>query len=89
MALVLEGLTLLDLDRPQQACESLVAAIQRGPASAQVHYYLAHAQYAAGRYAEATAAAQQALAIDASHQASRQLLAQLAAHTPPAEPQRR
>jgi tetratricopeptide (TPR) repeat protein len=89
MALVLEGLTLLDLDRPQQACESLVAATQRGPASAQVHYYLAHAQYAAGRYAEATAAAQQALAMDASHQASRQLLAQLAAHTPPAEPQRR
>ena len=37
----------------------------------------------AGRYAEATtAAAEQALAIDGSHQASRQLLAQLAASIP-------
>ncbi len=87
--LVLEGLTLLDLGRPQQACEPLLAASQRGPTSAEVLYYLARAQFDTGRYSDATAAVQQALAIDASHQASRQLLAQLAAHTPPEEPQRR
>jgi tetratricopeptide (TPR) repeat protein len=88
-ALVLEGLTLLDLGRPQQACEPFLAATARGPASAQVLYYLARAQYAAGRHTEATTAVQQALAIDASHEASRQLLAQLAAHTLPQEPKRR
>jgi tetratricopeptide (TPR) repeat protein len=84
-ALVLEGLALLDLGRPHQACEVFVAATQRGPASAQLFYYLAQANYAAGQYAEATVAAQQALAADASHQASRQLLAQLASHSAPAQ----
>jgi tetratricopeptide (TPR) repeat protein len=87
--LVLEGLTLLDLGRPHQACDAFLAAAECGPANAQVLYYLAHAQYTSGRLTEATAAAQQALAIDASHQASRQLLAQLAAHRPAAELQRR
>lgn len=87
--LVLEGLTLLDLNRPHQACDALLAAAQRERPTAQVLYYLAHAQYAAGRYTQATAAAQQALALDASHQPSRQLLAQLAAHATPDEPQRR
>ena len=87
--LVLEGLALLDLGRPHQACDAFLAAAQHGPANAQVLYYLARAQYTAGRPTEATAAAQQALAIDPSHQASRQLLAQLAAHPPAAEPQRR
>jgi tetratricopeptide (TPR) repeat protein len=88
-AYVLEGLTLIDLGRPQQACEAFFAATQRGPANAQLLYYLAHANFGAGRYSEAAAAAQQALATDASHAASRQLLAQLASHSAPAEPQRR
>jgi tetratricopeptide (TPR) repeat protein len=88
-ALVLEGLALLDLGRNQQACDAFLAAVEREPASAQLQYNLAHAQYAAGRYAEATAAAQRALAIDGSHHASQRLLAQLAAREPAAEPQRR
>jgi tetratricopeptide (TPR) repeat protein len=88
-ALVLEGLTLLDLGRPQQACNSLLAATQRSGASAQITYHLAQAQYEAGRYAEATVTAQQALALDSSHAASRQLLTELAAHSSPSEPQRR
>ncbi|MEX2309541.1 MAG: tetratricopeptide repeat protein [Pirellulales bacterium] len=87
--LMLEGLTLLDLGRPHQACESFLAASRRGPASTDVLYHLAQAHSAAGRYTEATAAAQQALAIDASHQPSRQLLTELATRTPPNEPQRR
>jgi tetratricopeptide (TPR) repeat protein len=88
-ALLLEGLTLLDLGRPHQACDAFLAATKRGTPNPQILYYLAQAQYAAGRPLEATAAAQQALAIDATHEASRELLAQLAAHSPPAEPQRR
>jgi tetratricopeptide (TPR) repeat protein len=88
-ALVLEGLTLLDLGRPHQACDAFLAATRRGPPNAQTLYYLAHAQSESGRYTEAAAIAQEALAIDASHQPSRQLLAQLAARTPPVEPQRR
>jgi predicted Zn-dependent protease len=89
MALILEGLTLMDLQRPHQAAEVLLAAAHRGPPNADMLYYLAQAQSAAGKYAEATSAAQQALAVDGSHQQSRQLLAQLAAQPDPAEPQRR
>ena len=89
MALLLEGLALLDLDRPQQASESLQAAAHRGPPNVEVQYRLAQAESAAGRYAKAAMAAEQALAIDATHQASRQLLAQLAAQTQPTGAQRR
>jgi tetratricopeptide (TPR) repeat protein len=78
LALLLEGLTLLELARPHQAVESLLAASRRGPPNAEVHFRLAQAQFSAGRYAEATTAAEQALAIDTSHEASRQLLMQLA-----------
>lgn len=88
-ALLLEGLALLDISRPQQAADVLLAAIGRGVPNAELLYYLAQAQSAAGRYAEATAAANEALKIDASHQASRQLLAQLAAQTTPTAPQPR
>jgi Tfp pilus assembly protein PilF len=88
-ALVLEGLTLMDLNRPHQAADAFLAASRREPANAQVFYYLAQAHSAAGHYAEASAAANQALAIDTSHQPSRQLLAQLAAQAMPADPQRR
>jgi tetratricopeptide (TPR) repeat protein len=89
LALQLEGMTLLDLDRPQQAADSLQLAARRGPPNADILFYLAQAQTRAGRHAEASATAQQALAIDATHQASRDLLTQLAANHRPAEPQRR
>jgi tetratricopeptide (TPR) repeat protein len=89
LALQLEGLTLMELGRAQQASESFQLAARRGPPNADVLYHLAQAQSRAGRYAEANAAARQALAIDASHQASRQLLIQLAANNPPIELQRR
>jgi predicted TPR repeat methyltransferase len=68
----------MDLQRPQQAVDSLLAAARRGPPNAEVLFHLAQAHWSAGRVAEAAAAAEQALAIDASHQASRQLLLQLA-----------
>jgi len=77
-ALVLEGLVLMDLQRPHQAAESLLAAARRGRPSADVLYRLAQAQRSAGQYAEATWAAKEALAIDAGHQPSRDLLVQLA-----------
>jgi tetratricopeptide (TPR) repeat protein len=77
-ALLLEGLVLMDLERPHHAVESLVAASRRGAPSAEVLYRLAQAQSSAGQYAQATLAAEQALAVDASHQPSRELLLQLA-----------
>jgi tetratricopeptide (TPR) repeat protein len=77
-ALVLEGMVLLDLQRPHHAAESLLAAARRGPPSAELLYRLAQAQWGAGKYAEATLAAKEALSIDSSHQASRELLVQLA-----------
>jgi hypothetical protein len=49
-----------------------------------VLYRLAQAQRSAGRYAEATTAAEQALTIDGSHHGSRQLLVQLATLETPA-----
>jgi len=87
--LVLEGLTLMDLRRPHQASEVFLAATQRGPASADLYYYLAQAQLAAGQDAAATAAVHQALAVDGSHQRSRELLTQLASRSPATKPQRR
>jgi tetratricopeptide (TPR) repeat protein len=80
-ALVLEGIVLLDLQRPHQAAESLLAATRRGPPNADLLYRLAHAQWSAGRHREASMAAKEALAIDGSHQPSRDLLAQLARAT--------
>ena len=72
----------MELGRPHHAADCLQLAAQRGPANVDVLYYLAQAEYGAGRYAEAGNAAERVLAIDASHQASRQLLAQLAASQP-------
>ena len=89
LALQLEGLTLADLGRPQQAVESLTAANLRGPPNAETLYHLAEVLVAADRPGEATVAAQQALAADASHEPSRQLLARLAANpAPPDQPVR-
>src|SRR6185295_1723741 len=87
--LVMQGQALMDLGRPQQATDAFLAAIQHGPPSADVSFLLAQSYSAAGRATEASATAQQALAINGSHEPSRQLLAQLAAQTGPAMPQRR
>jgi tetratricopeptide (TPR) repeat protein len=87
--LTLEGLTLLDLGRPQQACECLAAANSRGQPTVDGLYYLAQAYLASGEPGQATAMAQSALALNASHEPSRQLLAQLAAETSAVEPTRR
>jgi tetratricopeptide (TPR) repeat protein len=87
--LVMQGQTLMDLGRPQQATEAFLAAIPRGPASADLYFLLAQSYSATGRGNEASAAAQQALAINGAHDPSKQLLAQLAGHTDPATPQKR
>jgi predicted Zn-dependent protease len=87
--LVLQGLTLIDLGRPQQAAEALTAATRKGPPNADLYFYLAQAYSAAGRAAEAGTAAQQALAVNGSHEPTRQLLAQLAALPAPGAAQAR
>jgi tetratricopeptide (TPR) repeat protein len=77
LVLLLEGLTLSELGRPQQAVESLLAASQRGPRNVEVLYRLAQAQLAAGDPATAAITAEQALAVDATHEQSRKLVAEL------------
>ena len=81
LAYWMEGLTLTDLGRPQQAAESLRIASQQGPPNADILYYLAQAELAGGRPDAAATAAQQALAVNPSHAPSRQLLTELAART--------
>ena len=81
LAYWMEGLTLSDLGRPQQAAESLRIASQQGPPNADILYYLAQAELAGGRPDAAATAAQQALAINPSHAPSRQLLTELAARS--------
>ncbi|HEY4232694.1 MAG TPA: tetratricopeptide repeat protein [Lacipirellulaceae bacterium] len=78
MALWMQGLTLADLGRPDPAVESLLAASRLGPPNADLLCGLAQAQFAAGQPAAATASAQQALAANATHEPSRQLLEQIA-----------
>jgi predicted Zn-dependent protease len=87
--MVMQGQTLMDLGRPQQATDAFLAAIQHGPPNADVSFYLAQSYAAAGRPDEASKAAQQALAINGAHDGSRKLLAELAAHADPGTPQRR
>jgi tetratricopeptide (TPR) repeat protein len=87
--LLLEGLSLMDLGRPEQAIEPLTLATHKGPPQVQTFFALAQAQSAAGRVTEARTSVEQALALDAAHQPSRELLAQLAAHVTPGETQRR
>jgi tetratricopeptide (TPR) repeat protein len=88
-ALWLEGLALHDLGRGRQAAESLVAASRRGPPRPDVFYVLAQVQAALGDQEAAASSARQALAIDASHAPSRQLLSQLTVAGAPANEQRR
>jgi tetratricopeptide (TPR) repeat protein len=83
LALLLEGIALSELGRPQQAVESLLAASERGPANAEVLYRLAQAQLASGDPVIAVTTAQQALALDGSHTQTRQLVAELAQHAAP------
>jgi predicted Zn-dependent protease len=86
---VMQGQTLMDLGRPQQATDAFLTAIKRGPPTADLYFYLAQSYTAAGRSDEASAAAQQALAIDRTHNPSRKLLDHLAARTDSTAPQRR
>jgi Flp pilus assembly protein TadD len=79
LALWMEGLTLNDLGRPRQAAERLAAASRQGPPNADILFYLAEAQVAAGQSEAATAAARKALEVNPTHEPSRKLLTELAA----------
>jgi len=73
----LEGLVYGALERRQDAVESLYAASLRGQPNAELFYHLAAAQHSAAQPAAAANSLQQALALDAGHQASQVLLARL------------
>jgi len=88
-ALTLEGLALLDLKRPAQACDVLASAAQRGTPTVDMLYNLALAYTESGQYEQAANAAHQALAVNGTHQPSRDLLAQLASRTEAPSVQRR
>lgn len=76
-ALWLEGLAYGTMNRHQDAVESLAAASQRGTAPANLLYQLASAEQAAGQTSAAANTARRVLALDAQHEPSRTLLAQL------------
>jgi cytochrome c-type biogenesis protein CcmH/NrfG len=88
-ALMLEGLVLMDLNRPKQASEALALAAQRGQPNVEVLYHLARAYTAAGDSEQAAATAQQALAVDASHEPTRQLISRIATRPEGEDVQRR
>ncbi len=73
----LEGLVYGALERQQDAVESLAAASLRGQPQAELLYHLAQAENAAGQPAAAASTLRRALAMDAQHQPSQLLLAQL------------
>lgn len=72
----LEGMAYMALGRYEEAADSFSAAARAG-GTAEDWYCLAEAQWRAGRFGGAAAAAQEALAIDPYHPASRELLDRL------------
>lgn len=76
-ALALAGEAYLAIGRPQAASESLRMASTRGETGADLLYRLAEAEAACGRRERAIAEAERALATDAGHTPSRELLARL------------
>jgi tetratricopeptide (TPR) repeat protein len=78
-AVVLEGRAYLRMGLPFQASESFASAKSRSAPTADLCCLLAEAEIAAGRPEAALAAAQEAVSLDASHVASREIMAKLAA----------
>jgi tetratricopeptide (TPR) repeat protein len=72
--LYLTGLAYVALARYDDGVESLAAAVTRGQPTPEMLCHLGEAQLLAGHPAEAAGAANQALAMQPQHQASRQLL---------------
>lgn len=68
------GLVQMELGRPEDAADSLAAALRRGPPSAELLYYLAQAQWQAGKGAQAFASAQESLRLDPSYLPSQEFL---------------
>lgn len=87
--LYLQGLAQMSLGRPGEAVESLSRAAGRGQPTAEVLYRLAEARLLAGQSCEALQAAQQALALDPTHQASRRLVERLELARRPGDPRPR
>ncbi len=77
----LEGLAYSAVERHQDAVKSLYAASQRDKPQAELLYQLAQAQHAAGNPLAAVNSVKQAIALNAGHQPSQLLLAQLQSAT--------
>lgn len=73
----LQGTTLKDLGRHQEAAEMLAAAVSRGTPTADLLFQLAEAQFLAGDASEARASLDLALAQDPRYAAGLQLQAEL------------
>ena len=86
---LIEGVTLKELRRPQQAAECLAQAVRVGPPNADVYGQLAEVQLSLGQPGEAWRAVQAALAIDSNHAAGREIAARLASQNESAEAIRR
>ena len=83
------GAAYVAVGRYDDATRSLAAAVQREPPSADALFHLGEAELLAGRPGAAVAAAQQALQLEPTHQASHQLLQRIElARRPRRAPQR-
>ena len=72
--LYLTGLAYVAARRTDDGIESFSAALSRGTPTAELYCQLGQAQLLAGHPTEAAGAARQALTLDATHRASRDLL---------------
>ena len=75
--LVLQGFAYVALGRYDDAVRAYHAVLAKTPESPEVLYHLAQAQWRAGRPAEASRAARQALALQPEHQESLAILEQI------------
>ena len=82
-ALWLEGLAYGVMERHQDAAESLAAATLRAKPPASLLYQLARAEHAAGHTLSAANTARRVLALDAQHEPSKLLLAELQGFSDP------
>ncbi len=84
-ALWLQGLAYQQVERPQDALESLMAATYRGPPHADLFHALAQVELTLGMHAASEVSARKALALDSQHVASRTLLTRLHSDQVPKE----
>ncbi len=74
---VLKGITLSQLNRPDEATQAFREAISCGPSNAKAYFNLAVHQYTLGQKVEAESMAREAVRLDPSHAGARDLVGRI------------